>query len=103
MGGCRWGDGQSNQYGDIHFYSYDKDGFDPATYPKPRFVSEFGYESLPSWFVYQNVTQQEDWSRESSMTEFRSATMALHQLEKDPARAGHVVCAVLLLKLLLIQ
>ena len=75
----RWGDGQSNQYGDIHFYSYDKDNFDPATYPKPRFVSEFGYESLPSWFVYQDVTQQEDWSRDSNMTEFRSATVALHQ------------------------
>ncbi|XP_017057225.2 beta-mannosidase-like isoform X2 [Drosophila ficusphila] len=42
---------QSPNFGDVHFWS-DKDAFSPETYPHARFVSEFGYASLPimsSW------------------------------------------------------
>ena len=37
------------KYGDIHFYTYTADGWDPKTYHHPlppRFVSEYGKLSL---------------------------------------------------------
>ena len=37
------------KYGDIHFYTYTADGWDPKTYHHPlppRFVSEYGKFSL---------------------------------------------------------
>ncbi|KAA6427867.1 MAG: beta-mannosidase [Trebouxia sp. A1-2] len=67
----RWGDASSPFYGDVHFYNYDADSFDAATYPHARFVSEFGFQSLPSWTLYKNVTGPEDWSWESEMSQFR--------------------------------
>ncbi|KAB0804244.1 hypothetical protein PPYR_01214 [Photinus pyralis] len=39
---------QSNNYGDIHFYNYNNDGWNTEAYPIPRFSSEYGYQSLPS-------------------------------------------------------
>lgn len=69
--GCRWGDAQSPLYGDIHFYDYNADSFDAATYPHARFVSEFGFQSLPSWQQYQRVTEPQDWHWNSTMSQFR--------------------------------
>ena len=38
-------DPQSAFWGDIHYYTYDADGWNPSTYPYgPRFVSEYGKE-----------------------------------------------------------
>ncbi|XP_044250625.1 beta-mannosidase-like isoform X2 [Drosophila takahashii] len=37
---------QSPNYGDVHFWD-NKDGFSPENYPRARFISEFGYASLP--------------------------------------------------------
>ena len=68
---CRWGDAQSPVYGDIHFYNYSADSFDVATYPHARFVSEFGFQCLPSWSQYQQVTKPEDWHWNSTMSHFR--------------------------------
>ncbi|KAL0023786.1 hypothetical protein WJX77_005013 [Trebouxia sp. C0004] len=67
----RWGDASSPYYGDAHFYNYDADSFDAATYPHARFVSEFGFQSLPSWTLYKNVTRPEDWSWDCEMSQFR--------------------------------
>lgn len=67
----RWGDASGPFYGDTHFYNYDANSFDAATYPHARFVSEFGFESLPSWKLYKKVTQPKDWSWNSEMSEFR--------------------------------
>ena len=36
-------------YGDLHFYNYDINGWDHNLYPIPRFMSEFGVQSLPSY------------------------------------------------------
>ena len=55
----------------MHYYNYDADSFDPDTYPHGRFVSEFGFQSLPSWKLYKTVTQPHDWSWNSNMSEFR--------------------------------
>lgn len=46
---CRWGDVGDPRFGDIHFYSYAADAFSTATYPPAKFVSEFGFMSLPSF------------------------------------------------------
>ncbi len=67
----RWGDASSPFYGDVHFYNYDADSFDAATYPHAPFVSEFGFQSLPSWTLYKNVTGPQDWSWNSEMSLFR--------------------------------
>ena len=45
------------KYGDIHFYTYTADGWDPKTYHHPlppRFVSEYGKFSLEGREVFQN-------------------------------------------------
>ena len=44
----RWGAAQSNDYGDVHYYNYVSDCGDASLLPRPRFVSEFGFQSLPS-------------------------------------------------------
>ena len=33
----------------VHFYDYQSDALDPATYPAAKFVSEYGFMSLPSF------------------------------------------------------
>ena len=43
---------QNMFFGDVHFYSYYIDGWNPESYPQgPRFVSEYGWQSFPR-FVY---------------------------------------------------
>ena len=73
---CRWGDAQSPFYGDVHFYDYQADSLDPATYPQARFVSEFGFQSLPSWAAYRTVTQPQDWHWNSTMSHFRLTALS---------------------------
>ena len=68
---CRWGDSGSWDQGDVHFYDYVNDAFDPDTYPRAKFVSEFGVMSLPSWHIYQQYTRSEDWNREGPQASFR--------------------------------
>uniref|UniRef100_A0A6P7FVN4 beta-mannosidase n=1 Tax=Diabrotica virgifera virgifera TaxID=50390 RepID=A0A6P7FVN4_DIAVI len=46
----------SSLYGDIHFYNYILDPFNPNFYPTPRFASEYGYQSLPSIQSWLSVT-----------------------------------------------
>jgi beta-mannosidase len=40
-------------------------------FPKARFVSEFGFQSHPSFDSFANVTSKEDWARDSRMVLFR--------------------------------
>ncbi|XP_037951778.1 beta-mannosidase-like [Teleopsis dalmanni] len=45
-------DPQTINYGDVHFFEDEKDGCNPDIYPRARFVSEYGWQSLPvmsSW------------------------------------------------------
>ncbi|XP_018802797.1 PREDICTED: beta-mannosidase-like [Bactrocera latifrons] len=39
---------QSINYGDVHFWEEDIDGCDPDIYPRARFVSEYGFQSMPA-------------------------------------------------------
>lgn len=67
----RWGNPNNPLFGDVHFYNYAADCLNPATYPRARFVSEFGYMSWPSWEDYRRVTVEEDWAVEAKMTAYR--------------------------------
>ena len=74
----RWGQtsakrrgSSAGSYGDIHYYNYDADCEDPATYPLARFVSEHGFQAFPSFDVYKTVTAARDWSRESTVVSHR--------------------------------
>lgn len=43
----------------VHFYDVLKDAWDSAIYPRPRFASEYGFQSLPqlsSWLHSMNTT-----------------------------------------------
>ena len=46
---------------------------DPKIYPGAKFISEFGFQSWPSWQLYRQVTERADWSPHSDMSEFRCA------------------------------
>ena len=63
---------QDNFYGDIHFYSYYVDGWNPISYPQgPRFVSEYGWQSFPSFNVLKNYSSEVDWSLSSKFAQKR--------------------------------
>ncbi|XP_014285287.1 beta-mannosidase [Halyomorpha halys] len=42
-------------YGDVHYYNYADNGWDPRIYPNPRFASEYGSYSLPSYECLKNA------------------------------------------------
>lgn len=42
--------------GDVHFYKYQEDAWDPNTYPIARFISETGVQSLPSLSTWLQAT-----------------------------------------------
>lgn len=44
----------------VHFYDYMKDAWDPEIYPRPRFASEYGFQSLPGSVAWQRVLHEGD-------------------------------------------
>ncbi len=42
--------------GDVHFYGFNGDPWDPTTYPITRFLSETGMISFPSLDTWRQVT-----------------------------------------------
>lgn len=44
---------------------------DPTAYPPAKFVSEFGFQSWPSWPAYAAATAPHDWALAAPMTGFR--------------------------------
>ncbi|XP_055949322.1 beta-mannosidase-like [Argiope bruennichi] len=52
---------QDNLYGDVHFYDYFGSEWNPDTYPRARFVSEYGFQSFPSFESLANVSNPQDW------------------------------------------
>ncbi|GMH36679.1 hypothetical protein BSKO_04552 [Bryopsis sp. KO-2023] len=67
----RYGNTNCIEYGDVHFYDYVNDGLSYSTFPKAKFVSEFGFQSFPSFEAYRAVSSPEDWSYDSELSEFR--------------------------------
>lgn len=46
----------SNNFGDVHFYDYNSDCWDWKIFPKARLVSEYGYQSWPSFSTLEKVS-----------------------------------------------
>ena len=61
----RWGDSQSSEYGDVHYYNYDADCWDLHKYPRPRFASEYGFQSMPSVPTLESVLLESDMNYHS--------------------------------------
>lgn len=93
-------DPYSIRYGDVHFYDYFSDCWDWKVFPKARLVSEYGYQSWPSFSTLQKVSSQEDWSYSSRFSLHRQHhgngnNEMLHQVQlhfqlpqrRDPVRA----------------
>nr|XP_044622329.1 beta-mannosidase isoform X3 [Equus asinus] len=49
-------------FGDVHFYDYISDCWNWKIFPKARFVSEYGYQSWPSFSTLEKISSEEDWS-----------------------------------------
>ena len=67
----KWGPTSTSSKGDMHFYAYDCDCEDPEAFPPSRFVSEFGFQSWPSFLSVRDVSVPEDWSVDSEWMAFR--------------------------------
>lgn len=69
----KWGAASTEVAGDVHFYNYDMDCEDYSLYPKARFVSEFGFQSMPSFQTYEPVTSEMegDWDPNSDLLLYR--------------------------------
>lgn len=63
----------SELFGDLHYYSYITDCWDISSYPSPRFASEFGFQSFPSFLSMANVSSQADgdWAYDSAFSNHR--------------------------------
>lgn len=67
-----WGNTSNGESGDVHFYNYHEDCEQDEIYPDARFVSEFGFQSQPSFQSYGRVSEPSDWHvHNSSFLDFR--------------------------------
>ncbi|KAG9320205.1 hypothetical protein KVV02_005705 [Mortierella alpina] len=48
-------------YGDVHFYDYKNNGLHVEHYPKARFASEYGAQSMPCFRNWKKVSPSNDW------------------------------------------
>jgi len=48
--------------GDTHYYNYLADCWDTSTYPIPRYASEYGFQSFPSFDTLSKVSVEGDWT-----------------------------------------
>lgn len=55
----------------VHFYDYKMDCWNVSGYPKPRFASEYGFQSYPSFETLAEVSVQEDWTYDSAFMDHR--------------------------------
>lgn len=67
----RWGDPRDSDFGDVHFYDYQHDCVDISHFPAARFISEYGYQSFPSFQSWKAISSESDWSPYSQLTNFR--------------------------------
>lgn len=44
----------------VHFYDYLKDAWDPEIFPRPRFSSEYGFQSFPGAYAWQRSKNDGD-------------------------------------------
>uniref|UniRef100_A0A1I8PT43 beta-mannosidase n=1 Tax=Stomoxys calcitrans TaxID=35570 RepID=A0A1I8PT43_STOCA len=51
---------QNPNYGDVHFWQDEKDAWDPDIYPRARFITEFGIQSLPVLASWNRTLYEDD-------------------------------------------
>lgn len=66
-----WGSASTATAGDVHYYNYNADCEDYTTFPEAKFVSEFGFQSHPSYLAYVPVSVEEDRNVDSEFFGFR--------------------------------
>ena len=55
-------EGASNDdFGDVHYYNYKDDGTLVSNFRNPRFMSEYGFQSMPCFRNLSRVSRKEDW------------------------------------------
>lgn len=64
-------DPYSPLYGDLHYYNYLADAWNPNTYPNTRFSSEYGIQSFPSLKTLSLVSIPSDMSMQSEFIDHR--------------------------------
>ena len=67
----RWTRGSTAAAGDMHFYDYSMDCEVDGNFPKARFVSEFGFQSQPSFATYKSVLNETDYFKDSTVVAYR--------------------------------
>lgn len=58
----------NNNFGDVHFYDYNSDCWNWKVFPKARLVSEYGYQSWPSFSTLETVSSKKDWFYNSNFS-----------------------------------
>ncbi|OQS05370.1 beta-mannosidase [Thraustotheca clavata] len=66
----RWENTSSIYYGDVHYYNVKEDCMNWSQYPPARFISEFGFQSLPSVISWLQVSSPSDWNSYNNITAF---------------------------------
>jgi beta-mannosidase len=66
----------STLYGDIHNYNYVDNTWDWRKFPKPRFCSEYGFQSFPSFELMEGVSVAEEWAFNSDWMQHRQCSGA---------------------------
>ena len=66
-----WTQASTSAAGDMHFYNYNMDCEDTDQFPDSRFVSEFGFQSQPSYFAYESVLDKMDHFKDSKILLYR--------------------------------
>ena len=64
-------DPRSPLYGDVHYYNYVANCWDTDLLPKPRFASEYGYQSYPSIESLKDVSLPSDLAWNSTVMQYR--------------------------------
>ncbi|TPX30933.1 beta-galactosidase [Synchytrium microbalum] len=59
-------------FGDVHYYNYKDDGTDVSKMLRPRFASEYGFQAMPSYSTYKQVTSPPDWNSHSPLMIMRN-------------------------------
>ena len=67
----RWTRGSTAAAGDMHFYDYSMDCEVDRNFPAARFVSEFGFQSQPSFATYKSVLNETDYFKDSTVVAYR--------------------------------
>eukprot|EP01102_Stenamoeba_stenopodia_P020003 TRINITY_DN7671_c0_g1_i1.p1 TRINITY_DN7671_c0_g1~~TRINITY_DN7671_c0_g1_i1.p1 ORF type:complete len:692 (-),score=133.00 TRINITY_DN7671_c0_g1_i1:976-3051(-) len=69
-----WGNPYSTAYGDLHFYDYEHDGWNQSSFPMPRFASEYGWQSFPSFQSWAEISSPSDWNQKLGISESQTTS-----------------------------